>query len=100
MIALLTSLSVASASEPTGPESLELPYVHCATVAEVLREEDNALMVDYMKRARSVMVGKVVAVRSSAFGQQEIATLLVEESLRCCGIRAQRLGGWFNICLH
>ena len=80
----MTTLLIASASEPDGPDSLEIPYQPTSELNDVLRASDNDMMVDYLERARTVVVGTVVAVRSdpNVLGQQEIATLIIEERLR------------------
>jgi hypothetical protein len=84
VLVFLTSLLAASATEPTGPESLEIPYQSGSALDDVLRAEDDAMMADYLDRARTVVVGRVIAVRPdpTVLGQQEIATLLIEERLR------------------
>ena len=80
----MTSL-LASATPPAdGPESLEIPYQSHSEMYALLRAGDETMMLDYLDRAHTIVVGQVVAVRPdpSVLGQQEIATLLIEERLR------------------
>ncbi|MDG1478952.1 MAG: hypothetical protein P8R54_05140 [Myxococcota bacterium] len=81
MIVFLTSLTV-SASEPIGPESLEIPYQSSTALGDTLREADEAMMDGYLQRATTIAIGQVVAVRPGSFGNREVATLLIEEPLR------------------
>ena len=84
VIVFLTSL-VAAALEPAeGPESLQIPYESTSEFDELLRTADDAMMADYMQRADSVFIGRIVAVRGdpSVQGHQQIATLLIQERLR------------------